>query len=111
MLKEMIKFYKKSGDSREETLKTFYKNKNSRRILVLDFLKKSKRISGDYYRLETLRLVLRMITEKSEADFQHFLSYSGYWQENDEIKEKLRRAFFAAWEPSSLDSLISNLLS
>lgn len=111
MLKEMIALYEKTGDSREETMKEFHKSKHRRRVLVLDFLKRSGRVSGGYYRSETLKLIMRLTAEKTEADFQHFLSYSGYWREPEEIKEKLRRAYFAAWEPSkSTSSSIMALL-
>jgi len=39
------------------------------------------------------------MTHTIQEDFDHFLSYSGYWQESAEVKEKLFKAFEAAWEP------------
>lgn len=33
-----------------------------------------------------------------QDDWKHFLSYSGYWKESDEVKAKLLLAFGAAWE-------------
>ena len=34
-----------------------------------------------------------------EEDFQHFLSYSGLREESPETIEKMRKAYFGAWEP------------
>ena len=34
-----------------------------------------------------------------EEDFQHFLSYSGFSNEPPEIIEKMRKAYFGAWQP------------
>lgn len=39
-----------------------------------------------------------------EEDFEHFLSYSGYWKEDEETKIKLMDAFKAAWEPAECQS-------
>ena len=35
----------------------------------------------------------------AQDDFNHFLSYSGHWQDSEETKAALFEAFLAAWEP------------